>query len=160
MAQRDELDVEYPALILPDSPDAHGVAPREVAIESGLGPVGLVKDLDGRVRGGGTAEALGVGDVGPQGIADGVGGRGGAGREAEGDAGGVAVEDGDAVAGSGDAEGGLVAEGGRGVRVVEGAEDLPGLGLQLVLLARDKRDNVVENVHAAHARVAGARDGL
>lgn len=70
----------------------------------------------------------------------------------------MAVQDGDAVAGGGDAEPLLVNKG--GAVVGDGAEDLAGLGLELVLLAADEGDDVVNHVHARHARVAGARDGL
>ena len=40
------------------------------------------------------------------------------------------------------------------------AEDLARFRLELVLFAGDVRDDVVEDVHAGDARVAGAGDGL
>lgn len=158
MAEGDELDVEDAALVLPDAADADGVPAAELAVQAGLGAVGLVEDDDGALGRGGAAELLRVGDVLAQGLLDVLGARGGAAGEAQGDAGGVAVEDGDAVAGGADLEVLLVLEGGEVARDV--AEDLLGLGLELVLLARDEGDDVVDHVHGGDARVAGAGDGL
>lgn len=70
----------------------------------------------------------------------------------------MTVHDGNAVARSGHAQGGLLDEGGAGV--IDGAEDLAGLGLELVLLALDEGDDVVHDVHGGDARVTGAGDGL
>lgn len=158
MAQGDKLDVKDAALVLAHAADADGVTPAELAVEAGLGPVGGVKDLDGGLRGAGAAEGLGLADVGAQGVLDVVGRGGRAAGEAQGDAGCVAVEDGDAGAGGADAEGRLLVDG--GAVGGEGAEDLLGLRLELVLLAGDVGDDVVENVERGHARVAGAGDGL
>ena len=44
--------------------------------------------------------------------------------------------------------------------VVDPAEDLPRFLLQFVFLAGDEGDDVVDDVHTTHARVAGAPDGL
>lgn len=158
MAQGRKLEVEDAGLVLPHPADADGVAVSEVAVEPRLGPVVLVEDDDGRAGRGGAPEPLGLGLEVPQGGLGLVGRGRGPALEGEGDAGGVAVHDGDAVAGGGDAEGGLLGEG--CPRVVEGAEDLAGLGLELVLLAADEGHDVVDDVHGAHARVARARDGL
>ena len=68
------------------------------------------------------------------------------------------VHDGDAVARGRDAQAVLLDKGLAGV--VEPAEDLAGLGLELVLLARDEGHDVVDDVHGRDARVAGAGDGL
>lgn len=158
VAQGDELEVEDAALVLAHAADADGVSPAEVAVEAGLGPVGLVEDLDGGGRGAVAAEGLGLADVGAQGVLDLLGAGGGAAGEAQADAGGVAVDDGDAGAGGADLEVGAVLEGG-GVGG-DGAEDLLGLGLELVLLALDEGDDVVDDVEGGDAGVAGAGDGL
>lgn len=159
VAQGDELDVEDTALVLADAADADGVAAAEIAIEAGLGAIGLVEDADAGTRGARAAEGLGLADILAQGSADVLGGGDAlAVTEAQGDAGGVAVEDGDAVAGGADAEAVLFDEDG-GVGA-QGAEDLARLRLQLVLLARDVRYHVVEDVHAADARVPGPRHRL
>lgn len=158
VTQSNKLEVKDTALVLAHATDADGVSTAQVAVETRLGAVGLVKDLDGRGRSRGAAEGDGLGEVAAEGLLDLLGGRGGLALEVEADAGGVAVHDGDAVAGSGDAEGALLDKG-RLVRA-DGAEDLAGLSLELILLARDEGHDVVDDVHGGHARVAGARDGL
>jgi hypothetical protein len=44
--------------------------------------------------------------------------------------------------------------------VVNATENLAGLSLELVLLARDEGDNVIDDVHAGDSRVTGTRNGL
>lgn len=70
----------------------------------------------------------------------------------------MAIHDGDAVARCRDTKAGLLDKG--SAPIVNGAENLPGLGLELVLLALDEGHHVVDDVHAGHARVSCARDGL
>lgn len=160
MAQGSKLDVKDASLILAHTADADGVAAAEVTVEAGLRPVGLViaKDLDGGLGGRGAAQGLGLAGVPAEGVADLVGRGGGPALEAQAHAGRVAVHDGDAVAGGRDAEAVLLDKGGAGA--VEAAQDLAGLGLELVLLARDEGHDVVDHVHARDARVPRARDGL
>lgn len=70
----------------------------------------------------------------------------------------MTVHDGYTVARRRDAQAALLDK--RSAPLVNGAEDLPGLGLELVLLALDKGHDVVHDVHAGHARVSRAGDGL
>lgn len=158
MAQRNELNVEDTALVLAHAANADGVPAAEIAIEARLGPVRVVEDHDGRARRARAAQRLGLAHVAPQRVLDVLGSRGRAGPEAQRDAGGVAVEHGDAVAGGGDAQR-VLRDAGGGVGV-EGAEDLARLGLELVLLAANEGHHVVQDVHAADARVPGPGHGL
>nr|POE73246.1 hypothetical protein CFP56_73760 [Quercus suber] len=70
----------------------------------------------------------------------------------------VAVQHGHARTGAGDLEVGGFLE--RGGVPVDAAQDLARFALQLVFFAGDVRDDVVEDVHAADARVPGARESL
>ena len=159
VAQSHKLNIEDPTLVLPDPTNTNRVPTAQLPIEPRLGAVRLIEDLDARARGARTAEGLGLANVVAQGPLDLLGrGHPLAVLEPQRDASRVAVEDGDAVAGGADAQVGLLGDGG-GV-TVDGAEDLAGLGLELVLLARDERHDVVEHVHAADARVARPRHGL
>lgn len=158
MAQRNKLQVEDATLVSPHSAHADGVSPAQIAVQARLRPVVLVKDLDGRVRRRRAANLLGLGDICPEGGLALLGGGRGLALELEADAGRVAVHDSDAITRSRYAQGLLLD---KGLAVgVDGAEDLPGLGLELVLLALDEGHDVVHDVHAGDARVAGAGDGL
>lgn len=70
----------------------------------------------------------------------------------------MTIHDRNAVACSRHAEALLLHEGGLGV--IDTTEDLAGLGLELVLLARDEGHDVVDDVHGADSGVARAADGL
>lgn len=158
VAQRNKLQVKEPAVVGPHPAHADGVSPAQVAIQTGLRPVILVKHLDGRVRRRRAPKLLRLGDVRPQRGFALLGRRRRLARKLEADAGRVAVHDGDAVARGRDAKGLLLDEGRAGV--VDAAENLPRLRLELVLLARNEGHDVVHDVHAGDARVSGAGNGL
>jgi len=104
VAQGDEFEIKDAALVLPHATHADCVAPAEIAVETGLGPVGLVEDLDGGGRGAGAAENLSLADVRAKGILDILCTGWRAAGEAQAHAGGVAVDNGNASAGGADLE--------------------------------------------------------
>lgn len=70
----------------------------------------------------------------------------------------MAVHDWNTVTGGRDTKTILLNEG--STIVIKATENLAGFGLELVLLARDEGDNVVDDVHAGDSRVTSARNGL
>lgn len=158
VAQSDKLDVKDAALVLADSADADGIASVGLSVESGLRAVGLLHDDNGLFGGRRASELLGIGNIVTHGLLDLFGAGGRSSLEAQRDASGVAVQNGDSVASGRDLEVALVLE--TGDFGVDLAENLLGFGFELVFLARDEGDDVVDDVHAADTGVAGARDGL
>ena len=158
MAQCHKLDIEDTAVVLSDTANTDGIALRQLAVQTGLGPVGLIKDLDGGLRCRGAAKLLGLGDVAAHGLLDLLGTGRGTLSKAEGHTSSVAIQDWDTVASRGDTKLLLVLE--RGGVCVDSSENLLSLGLKLVLLSGNEGDNVVDDVHAANTGVASARDGL
>lgn len=158
VAKSRKLDIEDAALVLPQTTHADSVAVAEIPIEPRLRTIVLVKHADGRVRGRGTCQRLRLSHVRPHGGLALLGRGSRASLEAEAHAGGVAVDDGNAIARRRDAQAALLDKGRLGV--VEAAEDLAGLGLELVFLALDEGHHVVNHVHGRHAGVSRARDGL
>lgn len=158
MAQGNKLDIKDAALVLSDATNADSVSLAEITVKTGLGPVGLVKDLDRGFRGRGTSQLLGIRNIAAHGLLDLLGGRGRALGETQRDAGGVAVQDRNTVAGCRHPELLLVLE--RSGVGVERTQDLLGLGLELVLLARNEGHDIVNDVHAADTGVSSTRDSL
>ena len=158
MAESNKLDVKDARLVFTNTTHADGVALAQVAVETGLWPVVLVKHHDGGLRGRRAAQGLRLRGVLSQRLLDLLGRGRRALLEGEGHAGRVAVQDGDTVAGGGYPQPFLLDE--SSAAGIDTAQDLPGLRLELVLLALDEGDHVINHIHAAHAGVARAADGL
>ena len=158
VAQGNELDIKYAALILPDTTNTHCVAIGQVTVQTRLGAIGLVEDPDGRVRGRRAAEALGLGDILAQSLFNLIRRRRGTLNKPQRHACCVTIHDGDAVAGGRDTQGLLLLKG--SCISIKVAQDLLRLSFQLILLASDVGHNVINNIHAAHTWVASTRDGL
>ena len=158
VAQGNKLDIKDAAVVLSDPTNADSVSLAEITVKTGLGPVGLVKDLDRGLGGRGASQILSIRNVAAQGVFDLLGRRGRALGETQRDAGGVAVQDRNTVAGCRHPELLLVLE--RSGVGIERTQDLLGLGLQLVLLTRNEGHDVVNDVHAADTGVSSTRDSL
>lgn len=158
MAQGNKLQIKDTALVSTHSTHADSVSSAQIAIQSRLRPVVLIEDLDGRVGRRGASQLLGLGDVcAESSLALFRRGRRLA-LELEAHTGSVTVHDSNTVARRRDTQARLLNKG--SAPIVNGAEDLPGLRLELVLLTLDKGHDIVHDVHAGHARVSRARDGL
>ena len=158
MAQRHELEIEDPALVLPHPAYANSVSPAQISVQSRLRSVVLVEDLDGRVRRGWASQGFRLALVVPQGLLDFLRGGRWPALELQAHAGSVAVQDRHAVARRRDLQALLLHK--RRLPIVHAAQDLPRLRLQLILLAGDERHHVVDHVHARHAGVPCAGDSL
>lgn len=157
MGEDDHLVVKY--WVWSDSADGDTVAGVSVSVQTGLWSVWLFEDVDGVLWGRVTAQELGLADVVTKTLLDLLEGRLWSVSELEGDTLGVAVGDGDSVALCGDEE--VVVKLELGGVLVEPAEDLLGLPLDLVFLAGDVGDDVVQDVDAWDAGgEACAGDGL
>jgi len=70
VAESHKLDVKDTTLVLPNSANTHGISLGEIPVKSRLGSVGLVEDLEGRVRRRRAAQLLGLGDIAAHGLLD------------------------------------------------------------------------------------------
>lgn len=158
MAQCNKLQVKDAALISTHSAHADRISSTQITIQSRLRSVVLVKDFDRRVRRRGTSQFLSLRNIRPQSLLALLRRRRWLALKLEAHASSVTVNNSNTVARRRHAQAALLDK--RRAPLVNGAEDLPGLGLELVLLALDEGHDVVHDVHAGHARVARAGDGL
>ena len=157
MTKGNEFNVKHARRILAHPSDRNSITPIRLPVQPGLGPIRLVHDDNRPVRRRRTAHLLRLGDVLAHGGNHIVYGRWGTALKGQRHAGSVPIEDRNAVTRGRDSDL-LVLE--ADVAGLHPAEDLACFSLELVLFAGDVRDNVVEDVHAGDAGVAGARDGL
>lgn len=158
VAQGNKLDIKDTTVVLPDTTHADSVTLRELAVQSGLRPIGLVEHLDGWLRSRGASQPLCLGDIFPHGLLHLFGRWGRALGESQGHTCGVTIQHGDPVAGCRDSQRLLIFEGGR--LGVDAAQNLLCFRLELVLLARNEGHHVVNDVHAANTGVSRTRHGL
>jgi hypothetical protein len=157
--EHDKLDVQNAALA--HSADVDPASVLVVPVESRLRPVNLVVDMDRLLGRGRTCELLWLAGVRLENLDDLLRRRRRSPGKADGNSLGVAVEDRYAVAVSRDLERRVRMEVERILsRLHEAAEDLGRLPLDLLLFARDIRNDVVEDVERWHAGIASSRDSL
>ena len=156
MGQCHKLDVKD--IVFSNAPHADGVASVEVPVQSRLRSVLVVKDVDCMFRCTVAAQLLRLGDIIAQSIFDLVHGWWWRNGKLQRYAGGVPIHDWDPVAVGRDGDG--VEHGEACCVVIDPPEDLAGLPLDLLFLAADVGDDVVEHVHGGDAGIAAAGDGL
>lgn len=73
MAQGNKLEIKDAGIVLAHSANADSVATAQITIESRLGSIVLVKDLDGGLRSRGAPQGLSLAGVVAKGLLDGLG---------------------------------------------------------------------------------------
>lgn len=155
MGQSNKLNIEN--RVLTDSSNGYGVTSLKVTVESGLGSVLLLKDLDGHLGCRWASKSLGLTAVLTHSSLDLLNG-GLSSSELDGDTGGVSVHNSNTGALGRDL--GLLNVGERSGVGVDSSQDLSSLPFNLLLLSSNEGDNVVQNVHRRNSGVSSSRDSL